>query len=998
MMVACMANDQELGQLWDAARALLDTICSDSGGGVWDLDTTATWELPPKPDMVTFLDGNVQKCTAPSGRLMYEMAAANEKKLWAVDTVLFVAKQLKRHLPERTGQLERAFAPTKRRYTAAMRLYRLAAEFESQAALCAVWEVAEMLRSASSGMQSTAALDDVLTRMHAIGYAGYDFGMNNATQCSSAFWYARAVGELAQALAGIASQLHSVDKLSNTARSGSVESQLTTAVREQFVVVVREVLTSPLYTQPSGDVLEEYRRLLAGTRLVPVSAAQDWVFRQSCASQLSRAEAQRVASAAHALLAASWAQAPAAMDSCLSVSVVRSWDRQSALATHEDRLSWRKAAHHFAQLADGVISEAVRLATAASNAIGAGRIVAGQLWAEAATMQAKIGQKIFLSIKESLPNAPVRKIFTELAYLPDVQQSVRKHVELAQMLEREVMSQEAALDDNILKVRQLSVAHWKAVFSCALNEYTEEEEPYYRHHGELALLLDAVLHAVHLENAPLPELLEVRLYAAEGAHVSAHQPLIDAAASWLPCSLMECGGLLAKIVQRTDLPAAVRQEAQQRAYEGMKALRFIVFALPHNNSSSSDLPWTVDRVDLVRRVATAAVREGEAVLDGAVEVARLFGAARWHYETAQAVYRAKRRLCKRMDLHLIVADQLLNTALAKEQPPSCMPLSKYSDQAVVRHYGKDTDRIAMLQMQRAENAVRKEAASEAQDNKVLNTQLCDLYGSVENMLKLAVNTEIEIIEFRLASGKGKDSAPRLKALTRRRGVLTNCGRWLLGAAQALCDPQAHPALARCLKSAAVYEEKCVLTTDSRARHRIRASLLSVWFRNVSKAITKSLGDAVTDAWLRVTDKGEELFIAEDSRRFGTAQLDAAADVALSMADLAMSITKGRQEEAARKQAELEQLLIIEQCVIGGSANVDAEEAARLTTMAVEARSRIHELKQAAEEEVRGEADGGGDEADTASESSQVALAGMAAADDGEEATETGSIAVDDGSM
>jgi hypothetical protein len=165
-----------------------------------------------------------------------------------------------------------------------------------------------------------------------------------------------------------------------------------------------------------------------------------------------------------------------------------------------------------------------------------------------------------------------------------------------------------------------------------------------------------------------------------------------------------------------------------------------------------------------------------------------------------------------------------------------------------------------------------------------------------------------------------------------------------------------------------------------------------WFMAVTYAITDNLGDVAADAWLRTAEKGEKVFRAEDSRLVGTAQLDAAADVAICMADLAMSITKGRQEEAARKQAELDQLLIIEQCVIGGSANVDAEEAARLLKVVDGTRSRIHELKQAAEEEEgRGKADERAHEADVVSGSSQVALAGTTAADDSEEVVETGTI-------
>jgi hypothetical protein len=95
------------------------------------------------------------------------------------------------------------------------------------------------------------------------------------SQCASPLWYLRAQAGVGDALNVMADIVSKVARQHSTAQPGSAAERFVKQLQKQYAVVVRAVQASPLFLQPSGNLLDEYHSLLSGTRIIPNSTLQD---------------------------------------------------------------------------------------------------------------------------------------------------------------------------------------------------------------------------------------------------------------------------------------------------------------------------------------------------------------------------------------------------------------------------------------------------------------------------------------------------------------------------------------------------------------------------------------------------------------------------------------------------------------------------------------------------------------------------------------------------
>lgn len=1024
MLAAEVNSNVELARLWETAGSLFGGIlrnrhCIEIRGPSWWTSRSET-TFPSKPATLRYLDQKVNVSTDHVAGKLYKQAAVAERNCWACKEISSIISTFSGHLSLTIEQAREEYQRAATRYKEVSLRSQCAARFADRAADCADERAAAVFLAACKHMQSMETVGDASVYFPTTLLSASSEMEIAINRCDTTHWYALALGAVGCELQQRVEAVRAMEKLASTATAGSTAQRVAASAREWLETVAREVQASVLFTGPSGDQMDEFRRLTACIQLVSPTLTQEWTHRQYCVERLAAAEIHRGLSAAHDLLTDCWSGAVSAMDHALLRNPLQDLDTVTATSAATERKGWVDASHRYVRLAEGVASEAVRLAVAATNSRRAGRAEAAQAWSDAAGGLLRIGQDRLTFIKAALPSTvPQQPSLTQIDQ-QQLQQLVRKHTELAQLLDKlpadrlndaESQSTCQANWRSHLSLLRLSAAHGKAYASSQQGLSRAQEDPCDACHRDLEKLADVMLAAGARDSSRYPVTLNLagtpgaphaaaanELEGQDGAAaaqalVVCHSPLLD----WLPDRLQECSALLFDLSKRADMGVS------QRAKVLKHMNRFVKEVSSHQESSLSP----VLAEDVVRRAALASVRAGRLVLDGQHEVAALFAAAAKEYSAAVTVLRQQRRRCKRMDVHLIVADRIFAAAVAQlgPSPEYDTSDSDYADAGLVRHFRKDVDRLVGAAVSRAELApLRAEAAAMA-DAK-LGSALRTLYDKCSRLYKHCIHIQHESMEFQLVprslgSQGGSKYKQHFQGLLSKYMTLKHCACRYSSAAQALRDPLAPAGQALATERAADYQLRSL--PDKGRTKWMRAAEVSRWYKNVVVALRTGLSEEVREAWQRAADKGAEVYEAEMTRGGSSnnsgsnsqqeASWEAAGHVAYCLADLASAITKGETETAEHYRAVLEQLLTVEQCVLCGSDEATSPElASRLIVLADAARDRIRELKEAFQAR-NAEAQGGGKQS---VEMGGLDMTGMTAGDEEDDEVSASSVAVQTG--
>jgi hypothetical protein len=539
---------------------------------------------------------------------------------------------------------------------------------------CADPITASVFMTIAEQVRSAAVRYDILSQLAALPSTEH-YGMlvcGEVAQCASPLWYLRAQAGVGDALNVTADIVSKVTRQHSNAQPGSAAERLVKQLQKQYAVVVRAVQASPLFVQPSGNLLEEYHWLLSCTWIIPNSISQDWAIRDHCEAERATADAQRTTSAVHALAADIYAQVIIAVDGCLFGDTLYEWGPTVVSALELRRSEWRSMVPLFGQIADGLVAEVTRLNTVAANSTAAGRCGAGQLWRETAEVQVTIAQRMFATTKDALQKLregmSAQPVAAD-AYLPHMFSFMRKLKQLAQLLDAGFAP--VTCGDSLPGLAQvaptdmltLSVAHSRAHCASFRQDSSEHLRACARHHAALAALCDAYLSTILCDKVCLPTALETQLIAlgATGAEDTPPEAPPADVPAWVPLAFSECSALLVSVTGRTDLPVSARDHVLQSVGRVIESLHPLVSSVQNTSSSA---------VALTRRVCKTHIHAGLAALEGDLKLCSLFKAAVEEYEWAQRLLSESMQTSQRKDLPLLVADRILNHALATKGLPS----------------------------------------------------------------------------------------------------------------------------------------------------------------------------------------------------------------------------------------------------------------------------------------------------------------------------------------
>jgi hypothetical protein len=904
MLAAELQGEAELAELWSIACGLVDVLCSEE-------QCTASFTLPTKPSKFTY---RTHYLLLKPSWLDQKSVACTEKKLWACNTILFIIEHHGKYFSTEPVQLQVMFRAEKIRCCAIAVRDELSAIYNGEGDECAGDPISTMFRSCVKQLGSPGVQSDLHLQLLALPPGMHYSELMSAVplvleQYHSPFWYVRAQAGVARELNTIATSVNSLKKMYRTAPTGSAAQLFTSKLCEQYTVIVAAVQASPLFAHPSGDLQEEYGRLLDGTRLIPHAITEDWLFRQHCAAQAADSE-HRGVSAAQGITAECWTQAVAAMDKYLMHDTVYEWDSASVESIERVRSQWKTPAHCFTHIADDLVTEVTRLQSTATNSDNAGRWKAAQLWRDAADVQLQIAQRRFRHAMDD-----VRRMGSDRAAQTS-QSDDRLHfmagfltkcTHLARGLDS--LPRLCYMNDQQMyhmELRRYSVAHCKARCAALLEGRTEHMQACSEHNIKLETIIDTYLAArAPVTTVRLPPALQIRLAAQSptdvgSAQASAQSPHI----AWLPESLYECSALLLRITEQPDLPVRLRDDALQSVKGASEAIQSIVISIASGGPSSV-------RNNLARNTATAYTSAAASSLTEELHSRCLFKEAAVQFDKALAFYDEKGYTDYWIDFALYVADRVLKQALAKAECPVGTWVATFSSAHVVRLCDNEADQIVEAVTLKAELQALS-ATAKRLENKELPCTLLVLLKEAWSVCQSCIEAEYQTAKFRLSSRSGslryKSSIDSLKHESAT-GLQT--AKYMLDAVRAMSDPLTPPALLHCLQQLAHYRIEAGDPAQDNVVRRIGAARLADWFRNTATAMKRSNGGVVAAAWQQAAEKGKEVHEGENDGH-DKALLDAGAAVALCLEDIAVAGAAGMQHRAAWHRTTLVQLQIAEQ--------------------------------------------------------------------------------------
>jgi hypothetical protein len=894
MMLADCRGETELAETWKVAHGLLDAVLCERCATGTLLEHTGSLFLPSRP----VRDPDDTDAAYVIGR-----------KLWACDIVVAIVAHFKDDLRINTEHVVQAFQTRKRLICADDIQRHLENRYQQKAEKYADNSTAAFFQTAAEQVRSSAVYKDLLSQLAALPstqrYTTLAYG--SVSQCESPLWYLRAQGNISETQSYISEVISKVRNQHSTARPGSAADRFIKHLQKQYAVVVHAVQTSPLFVQPSGDLLDEYHFLRSGTKLIPYNILDDWATRTHCEVERTAAQAQRTTSAVHALSADIYTQAIVALDGYLFWETLYEWGPALVSALELNRSERRKTAHSFAQLADGLVSEVTRLNTATANSEAAGKGEAGQLWRGAADMQVKIAQRMFAQSKDALLKLGSGTNLQQAAVdptLPHMFKFMQKLKQLAQLLDAGLgpLTCEGSLPglEQVSPTDMLtrSVAHSRTHCASLQNVSSEHLQVCGGYHKVLEGLYEAFHSSTLCTAVSIPAALEAQLAALTGTAVEHRLPAAPSAniPAWVPLALSDCSALLMSATDRADLSAPTRSLVLQSVDHVVKALR------PHIVCTTEAV--SAETVALIRYICKAHVHAGFAALEGDLKLCSLFKVAVEQYERAQNVFNEVLYTSQHMDVALLVADRLLNHALTARNSPS-LPDSTYDPAPVLRLCATEIERIVQL-LRRTAELDSLCGATGCLNDSVGSKGLRDLCESARQMCEAAVSDAYRLAARHLALKNDTASSQRLEW---HFSQLQECAKCFHEAAQVLADPQTPPALSRCLYSIEALSVR--LSAEFRfSYYRIEPTTLARWYRNALSALKRDPTDAAGNAWLRAADKGAEVYDAED-RRQEAALVDTAEAVALCLRDIAVATAAQQTKQVVWLQKMLEQLVIVE---------------------------------------------------------------------------------------
>jgi hypothetical protein len=950
MLRADIYGEEQLAELWSIARGLLDALLSKGSVTGTALERADSLMLPPKP-LKAYAD--LAACSATISSKSAN-TSCTERKLWACDVVAAIASHFKEHLLVNAEDVKRALEARKRQYSADAIQYQLEATYQKEAGEDAGADevVTSIFRNIAVQVMSPAVRTDLLSLLAALpSTQHYSTLMSNTvTQCASPFEYLRARASVGDALKVAGAAVRDFSEQHRTAHRGTRVELFAAKLQEQYAAAVSLVQSSPLFTQPSRDMLDEYRRLKRGIRLISLTAKEDWAFRQQCASEATAAEAQRKGGAAQAVLADSLAQAVVAMDEHMNGDVVTQWELASLAAIVDKRSEWRRLAHSFVEIADGLVVGVIRLNTSALNSEATGRWEAGQLWRDAADMRVKIAHRMLTLSRDALSKLSAGTTAQQAAddtTLSHMTKFVRKFIQLAQLLDSEgatsvLTFQPGTEPVTTTELLLCSVAHCKARCVSLLNEGTTHLQACARYHADLEDLYDTYLSSVTRASTRLPAAMEAQLLGLPEAGGTPQTQDSKTAPPWVATTLCGFSALLLTVTDRSDLSASMR--GQVLCCVDQFALKLCPMIA---NIAAGTLPSPAGlAAELARPLSTAYIQAGWAALEGDLQLYTLFTTAIRYFDMAMN-YGEPGGKGWRTEFALPVADRVLNHALTAKQLDSVPPSA--GTQLTVQHScAAEIEQTVWLLIRQAELGALCAAADRRNDSACC-TKLRGLCDKARSMYQAAVGDEYEIATHRLTSRRDDGSdRQNLRRLEWHGARARECAKCYHEAAQALANSQTPPALFRCLHSVARFTDDSYNVESASLHSRIEPGRLARWFSNAVTALKQDPTDAAGNAWLRAAEKGQEVYDAEDRRVDGTL-LDAGAAIALSLQDIAVAVEGQQTEQVAVLRAVVEQLEIVEVCILSANTADSQDEVNVLIATADVARSRVEELMKSSAE-------------------------------------------------
>jgi hypothetical protein len=617
MLLVDYRRETELAETWNVARGLLDVVLYAGVGTGSSLEHASPLSLPYRP---VHVPGDLSVWLYMVSAELCKTADRTERRLWACDVVLAIVDHFKDHLRIDSQHIAQVFQARKICICVGAAQCQLEMMYQVKVGKCADPITASIFMTIAEQVRSAAVRHDILCQLAALPSTEH-YGMlvcGEVSQCASPLWCLRAQAGIGDALNVTADIVCRFTRQHSTAQPGSAAERLVKQLQKQYVVVVRAVQASPLFVQPSGNLLEEYHWLLSGTGIIPNTIFRDWAVRDDCEAEKATADAQRTTSAVHALSADIYAQAIIAVDGCLFGDTLYEWGTTVVSALELRRSEWRSIVPLFGQTADGLVAEVTRLNTVAVNSTAAGRCGAGQLWREAADVQVKIAQRMFATTKDALQKLRVGMSAQPVAAnacLPHMFSFVRKLKQLAQLLDAGLgprtcegslpgLAQVAPTD-----MLTRSVVHSRAHCASFQQGISEHLQACARHHTALAALYDVYLSSMLCATVRFLAALEAHLASlgAAGAHSTPPEAPSTDIPSWVPLALSDCSALLVTVTNRKDLPVSARDHVLQSVESVTESLRPLVSSVQNTSTAA---------VALTRRMCKTHINAGLAVPEG----------------------------------------------------------------------------------------------------------------------------------------------------------------------------------------------------------------------------------------------------------------------------------------------------------------------------------------------------------------------------------------------
>jgi hypothetical protein len=316
----------------------------------------------------------------------------------------------------------------------------------------------------------------------------------------------------------------------------------------------------------------------------------------------------------------------------------------------------------------------------------------------------------------------------------------------------------------------------------------------------------------------------------------------------------------------------------------------------------------------------------------------LFRAAVEQYEKAHNDHSEATQTRQLTDLPLLVADRVLDHALATKDLPR-QPASTNAPVQGTSLCIAAIDTIVQLLLKKAALYALR-ATARYTDDRIKLERLHGLWDKALLTYQVAVNNQYMIAAWLLAAKRDESYHQQLEW---HGAQIQGCAMCFHEATQLLADPQQTSlTLSRCLQSIVRFAE-LFRNEFGAAQYRIEPKTLAKWFTNALAALKVGHTDVLSNAWLRAAEKGPDVYDAE-VRRVDATLVDAGAAVAQCLHDIAVSTVAQQMEQVVALKMTLGELETVETCVLIASLTDSKDEVNLLIATAEGARRRMGTMR------------------------------------------------------